>query len=102
MNQKINLNSINYAGKRNFRYNQWIDCQILDGFAFTTVKYLYTDENVVILSDLANDICDWINNVHKNVTAEDIEKYWYIVPGTFKNFIENFQKINWNDLFIFI
>lgn len=33
-----------------------IDYQILDAFAFTTVKYLYTDENAVILSELATDI----------------------------------------------
>lgn len=79
-----------------------IDCQILDAFAFTTVRYLHTNENPVILSDLATDIRDWINNVHENVTTEDIEKEWNIVPGTFKNFIENFQKINWKDLFIFI
>ena len=38
--------------------NELIDYQILDGFAFTTVKYLYTDENVVILSDLATYIRD--------------------------------------------
>lgn len=82
--------------------NELIDCQILDGFAFTTVKYLYTDENVAILSELAIDIRDWVNNGHEDATAEDVEKEWYIVSGTFKNFIENFQKINWKDIFIFI
>ena len=82
--------------------NKLIDCQILDGFAFTTVKYLYTDENVVILSELATDIRDWVNNGNEDATAEDVEKEWYIVPGTFKNFIENFQKVNWKDIFIFI
>lgn len=82
--------------------NELIDCQILDGFAFTTVKYLYTDENVAILSELAIDIRDWVNNGHEDATAEDIEKEWYIVSGTFKNFIDNFQKVNWKDIFIFI
>lgn len=82
--------------------NELIDCQILDGFAFTTVKYLYTDENVAILSELAIDIRDWVNNGHEDATAEDVEKEWYIVSGTFKNFIENFQKVNWKDIFIFI
>ena len=82
--------------------NELIDYQILDGFAFTTVKYLYTDENVVILSELATDIRDWVNNGHEDATAEDVEKEWYIVPGTFENFIENFQKVNWNNLFRFI
>lgn len=82
--------------------NELIDCQILDGFAFTTVKYLYTDENVAILSELATDIRDWVNNRHEDATAEDVEKEWYIVSGTFKNFIENFQKVNWKDIFIFI
>ena len=82
--------------------NELIDCQILDGFAFTTVKYLYTDENVAILSELAIDIRDWVNNGHEDATVEDIEKEWYIVSGTFKNFIENFQKVNWKDIFIFI
>lgn len=82
--------------------NELIDCQILDGFAFTKVKYLYTDENVAILSELAIDIRDWVNNGHEDATAEDVEKEWYIVSGTFKNFIENFQKINWKDIFIFI
>ena len=79
-----------------------IDCQILDGFAFTAVKYLYTDENVVILSELATDIRDWVNNGHEDATVEDVENLWNIVPGTFKNFIENFQKVNWNNLFRFI
>ena len=78
-----------------------IDCQILDGYSFTTIKYIY-DKNPIILFELITDIRDWVNNVHKNVTTEDIEKEWKIVPGTFKNFIENFQKINWKDLFIFI
>ncbi len=82
--------------------NELIDCQILDGFAFTTVKYLYTDENVAILSELAIDIRDWVNNGHEDATAEDVEKEWYIVSGTFKNFIDNFQKVNWKDIFIFI
>ena len=82
--------------------NELIDCQILDGFAFTTVKYLYTDENVVILSELATDIRDWVNNGHEDATVEDVEKEWNIVSGTFKNFIENFQKVNWNNLFRFI
>ena len=82
--------------------NELIDCQILDGFAFTTVKYLYTDENVVILSDLATDVRDWVNNGHEDATVEDVEKEWNIVSGTFENFIENFQKINWKDIFIFI
>ena len=82
--------------------NELIDYQILDGFAFTTVKYLYTDENVVILSELATDIRDWVNNGHEDATVEDVENLWNIVPGTFKNFIENFQKVNWNNLFRFI
>ena len=82
--------------------NELIDCQILDGFAFTTVKYLYTDENVVILSELATDIRDWVNNGNEDATVEDVENLWNIVPGTFKNFIENFQEINWNNLFRFI
>ena len=82
--------------------NELIDCQILDGFACTTVKYLYTDENVVILSELATDIRDWVNNGHEDATVEDVENLWNIVPGTFKNFIENFQKVNWNNLFRFI
>lgn len=79
-----------------------IDCQIFDGFAFTTVKYLYTDENVAILSELAIDIRDWVNNGHEDVTPEEVEKEWNIIPGTFENFIENFQKLNWKDIFIFI
>lgn len=82
--------------------NELIDCQILDGFAFTTVKYLYTDENAAILYELAIDIRDWVNNGHEDATAEDVEKEWYIVSGTFKNFIDNFQKVNWKDIFIFI
>lgn len=82
--------------------NELIDCQILDGFAFTTVRYLHTDENTVILSDLATDVRDWVNNDHEDATPEEVEKEWYIVPGTFENFIENFQKINWKDIFIFI
>ena len=82
--------------------NELIDYQILDGFAFTTVKYLYTDENAVILSDLATDVRDWVNNGHEDATVEDVENLWNIVPGTFKNFIENFQEINWNNLFRFI
>ena len=82
--------------------NELIDCQILDGFAFTTVRYLHTDENAVILSDLATDVRDWVNNGHEDATVEDVENLWNIVPGTFKNFIENFQEINWNNLFRFI
>lgn len=81
---------------------EMIYCQVLDGLAFTTVKYLYTDENNVILSDLATDIRDWVNNGHEDATPEEVEKAQYIVPGTFKNFIENFQKVNWKDIFIFI
>lgn len=79
-----------------------IDYQILDAFAFTTVKYLYTNENAAILSELATDIRDWVNSGHEDATVEDVENLWNIVPGTFKNFIENFQKINWNNLFRFI
>ena len=82
--------------------SELIDYQILDGFAFTTVRYLYTDENVVILSDLATYFRDWVNNGHEDATPEEVEKELYIVPGTFENFIENFQKINWKDIFIFI
>ena len=82
--------------------NELIDCQILDEFAFTTVRYLHTDENAVILSDLATDVRDWVNSGHEDATVEDVENLWNIVPGTFKNFIENFQKINWNNLFRFI
>ena len=82
--------------------NKLIDCQILDGFALTTVKYLYTDENVVILSELATDIRDWVNNGHEDATAKDVEKEWNIVSGTFENFIENFKEINWNNIFRFI
>lgn len=82
--------------------SEMIDCQIFDGSTFTTVKYLYTDENVAILSELAIDIRDWVNNGHEDVTPEEVEKEWNIVPGTFENFIENFQKLNWKDIFIFI
>ena len=82
--------------------NELIDYQILDGFAFTTVRYLHTDENAVILSDLATDVRDWVNSGHEDATVEDVENLWNIVPGTFKNFIENFQEINWNNLFRFI
>ena len=82
--------------------NELIDCQILDGFAFTTVRYLHTDENAVILSDLATDVRDWVNSGYEDATVEDVENLWNIVPGTFKNFIENFQEINWNNLFRFI
>ena len=82
--------------------NELIDCQRLDGFTFTTVRYLHTDENAVILSDLATDVRDWVNSGHEDATVEDVENLWNIVPGTFKNFIENFQKINWNNLFRFI
>ena len=66
--------------------SEMVDCQILYGFTFTTVKYLHTDENNVILSDLVTGVRDWVN----------------IVPGTFGNFIENFQKLDWKDIFIFI
>ena len=82
--------------------NELIDYQILDAFAFTTVRYLHTDENAVILSDLATDIRDWVNSGHEDATVKDVENLWNIVPGTFKNFIENFQEINWNNLFRFI
>ena len=82
--------------------NELIDYQILDGFAFTTVRYLHTDKCNVVLSELANDIRDWVNSGHEDATVEDVENLWNIVPGTFKNFIENFQKINWNNLFRFI
>ena len=82
--------------------NELIDYQILDGFAFTTVRYLHTDKCNVVLSELANDIRDWVNSGHEDATPEEVEKEWYIVPGTFKNFIENFQKVNWKDIFIFI
>ena len=82
--------------------NELIDYQILDAFAFTTVRYLHTDENAVILSDLTTDVRDWVNSGHEDATVEDVENLWNIVPGTFKNFIENFQEINWNNLFRFI
>ena len=82
--------------------NELIYYQILDGFAFTTVRYLHTDKCNVVLSELANDIRDWVNSGHEDATVEDVENLWNIVPGTFKNFIENFQKINWNNLFRFI
>ena len=82
--------------------NELIDYQILDAFAFTTIKYLYTDENCCVLGELTDSIRDWVNNGHEDATPEEVEKEWYIVPGTFKNFIENFQKVNWKDLFIFI
>lgn len=82
--------------------NELIYYQILDGFAFTTVRYLHTDENAVILSDLANDVRDWVNNGHEDATPEEVAKEWCMAPVTFKNFIENFQKVNWNNLFRFI
>ena len=82
--------------------NELIDYQILDAFAFTTIKYLYTDENCCVLGELTDSILDWVNNGHEDATPEEVEKEWYIVPGTFGNFIENFQKINWKDIFIFI
>ena len=82
--------------------NELIDCQILDGFAFTTVRYLHTDENAVILSDLATDVRDWVNNGHEDATPEEVAKEWCMDPVTFKNFIGNFQKVNWKDIFIFI
>lgn len=80
--------------------SEMIDGQIFNAFAFTTVRYL--DENNVTLSDIATDVRDWINNGHEDATPEEVEKEWNIVPGTFKNFIENFQKLNWKDIFIFI
>ena len=43
-----------------------------------------------------------VNHLYEDATPEEVEKEWYIVPGTFKNFIENFQKVNWKDIFIFI
>ena len=82
--------------------NELIDYQILDAFAFTTIKYLYTDENCCVLGELTDSIRDWVNNGHEDATPEEVEKARYIVPGTFKNFIENFQKVNWKDIFIFI
>lgn len=82
--------------------SEMVDCQILYGFTFTTVKYLYTDENNVILSDLVMGVRDWVNNGHEDATPEEVEKEWNIVPGTFGNFIENFQKLNWKGIFIFI
>ena len=82
--------------------NKLIDCQILDGFAFTTVKYLYTDENCCVLGELADNIRDWVNNGHEDATPEEVAKEWCMDPVIFKNFIENFQKINWKDIFIFI
>lgn len=82
--------------------NELIDCQILDGFAFTKVRYLHTDEDVVILSELATNVRDWVNNGHEDATVEEVAKEWSMAPGTFKNFIENFQKVNWKDIFIFI
>ena len=54
------------------------------------------------MSELATDIRDWVNSGHEDATVEDVENLWNIVPGTFKNFIENFQEINWNNLFRFI
>ena len=68
--------------------NELIDYQILDAFAFTTVRYLHTDENAVILSDLVTDVRDWVNSGHEDATVEDVENLWNIVPGTFKNFIK--------------
>ena len=82
--------------------SEMVDCQILYGFTFTTVKYLYTDENNVILSDLVTGVRDWVNNGHEDAIPEEVEKEWNIVPCTFGNFIENFQKLNWKDIFIFI
>lgn len=82
--------------------SEMVDCQILYGFTFTTVKYLHADENNVILSDLVMGVRDWVNNGHEDATPEEVEKEWNIVPGTFGNFIENFQKLNWKDIFIFI
>ena len=82
--------------------SEMVDCQILYGFTFTTVKYLYTDENNVILSDLVTGVRDWVNNGHEDAIPEEVEKEWNIVPCTFGNSIENFQKLNWKDIFIFI
>ena len=82
--------------------SEMIDCQILDGFAFTTVRYLHTDENVVVLSELATDVRDWVNNGHEDATVEEVAKEWSMAPLTLENFIENFQKVNWKDIFIFI
>ena len=82
--------------------SEMVDCQILYRFTSTTVKYLYTDENNVILSDLVTGVRDWVNNGHEDATPEEVEKEWNIAPGTFGNFIENFQKLNWKDIFIFI
>ena len=82
--------------------SELIDYQILDGFAFTTVRYLHTDENVVVLSELATDVRDWVNNGHEDATVEEVAKEWSMAPLTLENFIENFQKVNWKDIFIFI
>lgn len=82
--------------------SELIDYQILDGFAFTTVRYLHTNENAVILSELATDVRDWVNNGHEDATVEEIAKEWSMAPLTLENFIENFQKVNWKDIFIFI
>ena len=82
--------------------SELIDYQILDGFAFTTVRYLHIDENAVILSELATDVRDWVNNGHEDATVEEIAKEWSMAPLTLENFIENFQKVNWKDIFIFI
>lgn len=82
--------------------SELIDYQILDGFAFTTIRYLHTDENVVILSELATDVRDWVNNGHEDATVEEVAKEWSMAPLTLENFIENFQKVNWKDIFIFI
>ena len=82
--------------------NELIDYQILDAFAFTTIKYLDVNKCNVVLSELATDIRNWVNSGHEDATVEDVENLWNIVPGTFKNFIENFQEINWNNLFRFI
>ena len=68
----------------------------------TTVRYLHTDENVVVLSELVTDVRDWVNNGHEDATVEEVAKEWSMAPLTLENFIENFQKVNWKDIFIFI
>ena len=56
----------------------------------------------IMLSYLVTGVSDWVNNGHEDATPEEVEKEWNIVPGTFGNFIENFQKLDWKDIFIFI
>ena len=81
--------------------NELIYYHILDEFASTTVRYLYTDENAVILSDLATGVRDWVNNGHEDATPEEVAEEWCMAPVTFKKFIDNFQKVNWNNMFRF-